>query len=379
MGEFFESKLEFKDCDYVEFSKLNQDKVIGTDASLKEKATVWDIESKKIVREFSPQFSNNYARNQATFDPSDELVLTDGVLYDMRMSKEVRKLDKLNQSLNGVFHPNGLEIISSSEIWDIRTFHLLKTVKGLDNCSATFTNSGDIIYAVGLEQDSMEDEETYDSSFKTFDASDYSLIATIETKRAVLGLCPSSNDQQLAVVENPLDSSTSEESAVRLYDVGRHKAEDEDMDDEDNDDDEDVEDEEEDGVGFDSDVDGSEDEVLDDDGVSSDEDDDDDDEDLDGAGEGELLDMIANMARAQGRREARRTRQAQQAARQQQDDIQQQLNQQLQDIQQQVQEQQEVELAVGGADEPMEDEGGPNNEDDEWEDIEEEVVLDDET
>ena len=78
-----------------------------------------------------------------------------------------------------------------------------------------------------------------------------SVLATIETKRAVLGLCPSSNDQQLAVVENPLDSSTSEESAVRLYDVGRHKAEDEDMDDEDNDDDEDVEDEEEDGVGFD--------------------------------------------------------------------------------------------------------------------------------
>ena len=50
------TSLFSRDCDYVEFSKLNQDKVIGTDASLKEKATVWDIESKKIVREFSPQF-----------------------------------------------------------------------------------------------------------------------------------------------------------------------------------------------------------------------------------------------------------------------------------------------------------------------------------
>ena len=59
----------------------------------------------------------------------------------MRMSKEVRKLDKLNQNLNGVFHPNGLEIISSSEIWDIRTFHLLKTVKGLDNCTVRFINN----------------------------------------------------------------------------------------------------------------------------------------------------------------------------------------------------------------------------------------------
>ena len=45
-----------------------------------------------------------------------------------------------------------------------------------------FSNSGDIIYAVGLEKESDDDGETYDSSFKTFDASDYSSIATIETK-----------------------------------------------------------------------------------------------------------------------------------------------------------------------------------------------------
>ena len=77
-------------------------------------------------------------------------------------------------------------------------------------------------------------------------------LATIETKRAVLGVSPSSNDQQLAVVENPLDTTgSSEESIVRLYDVGRHKAEDEDIDDEDNDDDDDDEDGEEDGIGFD--------------------------------------------------------------------------------------------------------------------------------
>ena len=45
-----------------------------------------------------------------------------------------------------------------------------------------FTNSGDIIYAVSIEKESEDDGETYDSSFKTFDAHDYSSIATIETK-----------------------------------------------------------------------------------------------------------------------------------------------------------------------------------------------------
>ena len=38
-----------------------------------------------------------------------------------------------------------------------------------------FTNSGDIIYAVALEQET-DDGENYESSFKTFDASDYSNI-----------------------------------------------------------------------------------------------------------------------------------------------------------------------------------------------------------
>ena len=51
-----------------------------------------------------------------------------------RMRKEIRKLDKLNSTMSGVFNPNGLEIISNSEVWDLRTFHLLKTVPGLDQC-----------------------------------------------------------------------------------------------------------------------------------------------------------------------------------------------------------------------------------------------------
>jgi len=45
-----------------------------------------------------------------------------------------------------------------------------------------FTNSADIIYAVALEKETEDDGETYESSFKTFDAHDYSSIATIETK-----------------------------------------------------------------------------------------------------------------------------------------------------------------------------------------------------
>jgi HIV-1 Vpr-binding protein len=179
LGEFFETKLTFKDEDYVEFSKVNQDKVIATQNEI---ATIYDIATGEKIRELKPQISNNYIKNRATFDPFDDLVLNDGVLFDTRMSREVRKLDKLNQNLNGVFHPNSLEIISNAEVWDIRTFHLLKTVPGLDQCQVKFSNNGDIIYAVTLEQET-EDGEKFDSAFKTFDSHDYSNIGKLLSTR----------------------------------------------------------------------------------------------------------------------------------------------------------------------------------------------------
>ena len=93
----------------------------------------------------------------------------------LRSGKEVHKLDKLNQNLSGVFHPNGLEIVANSEVWDLRTFHLLKTVPGLDQCQVRFTNSGEILYGVTLDVEE-DDGERYESAFKVFDASDYSSI-----------------------------------------------------------------------------------------------------------------------------------------------------------------------------------------------------------
>jgi inhibitor of KinA sporulation pathway (predicted exonuclease) len=81
------------------------------------------------------------------------------------------------------------------------------------------------------------DGEVYDSAFKTLDARDYSSIATIETRRGVVDISSSVNDLQVAVVENSLSPQIKEESVVRLYDVGRLKADEEDFEDMDDDDD----------------------------------------------------------------------------------------------------------------------------------------------
>ena len=172
LGEFFESKMAFNDDDYVEFAKLTQDKVIGT---RNDKANIYDLNEMRKVRELKSSGSNMYSLNKATFNPTDDLVLNDGVLYDMRVAKEIHKFDKLNQTLSGVFHPNGMEVVSNSEVWDLRTFDLLKTVVSLDQCEVVFTNNGEVMYAINLEQED-EDGDKYESAFKTLDASDYSSI-----------------------------------------------------------------------------------------------------------------------------------------------------------------------------------------------------------
>jgi len=256
----------FKEEEYLEFSST-QDKLIGT--RLDGEATVYDITTGQQVRLLKPDTSNAYTRNRATFDPCDELVLCDGVLWDYRAPRQIHKFDKLNQTLSGVFHPNGLEIISNTEVWDIRTFHLLRTVPQLDQCQVVFNTSGEVIFGVNLEQE-LEDETKFETAFKTFDASDYSLISTVDTRKSVLGLCPSKDDLMLAVVEQ--GTADIEESVVRLYDVGRLRAEEEE-------DQEDQEDQDEDDLDESEDDDGSDDPNQDQDGEEDGEDGDGDDDD----------------------------------------------------------------------------------------------------
>ncbi|CAG2061499.1 unnamed protein product, partial [Timema podura] len=219
--------------EYVEFSKVNQDRIVGTKAEV---ATIYDVATGQKLTTFNPRISNQYTRNRATFSPGDEFVLSDGVLWDVSSGKEIHKFDKLNQTLSGVFHPNGLEVISNTEVWDLRTFHLLRTVSTLDQCQVIFSPNGDTIYTVTLEQET-EDDHSYDSSFKTLDAFDYSSIATFDVKKNVYSLSCNKYDTQIAVVENQGMFDDVQESLVRLYDVGRRRDDEDDGEEEDDDDD----------------------------------------------------------------------------------------------------------------------------------------------
>ena len=78
---------------------------------------VYDTGTGKRILTFNdPNSSNNYSKNLATFNPTDDLVLNDGVLWDVNGNRVIHKFDKFNNFVSGVFHPSGLEIIINSEI-----------------------------------------------------------------------------------------------------------------------------------------------------------------------------------------------------------------------------------------------------------------------
>lgn len=239
----FSMKNSFVDDHYVEFSKLSQDRVIGTKEQV---AHIYDIQTgQQTLTLNDPTLANNYKRNCATFSPTDDLVLSDGVLWDVRASRAIHKFDKFNMNLSGVFHPNGLEVIINTEIWDLRTFHLLHTVPALDQCRLVFNSNATIMYGAVLQADDEDDamdqqmKSPFGSSFRTFDATDYKPIATVDVKRNIFDLCTDTKDCYLAVIEN--QDTVSLDTVCRLYEVGRQKlaeeGDDDDQDDEDQDDD----------------------------------------------------------------------------------------------------------------------------------------------
>jgi len=214
VGDNFDEKNEFKQAYHLEFSHLVQDKVVGTQSF--GIATVYDLHTGQLCRTLKP--SNRYYGhdNRATFDPSDSLILSDGVLWDYRAPKQIHRFDELNRSRHAdVFHPNGLEFISNTEVWDIRTFRLVQIVPQIDQCQVVFNSGGEVIFANYENKSEDDDKDRYWTAFKTFDSSDYSLLATIDTKDRVSGLCSSWDDCFLAVNE------FCNESTVKIYDIGK--------------------------------------------------------------------------------------------------------------------------------------------------------------
>ena len=82
----------------------------------------------KILTLHDSNNTNNYSKNLASFNPTDDLVLNDGVLWDVKGKRVIHKFDKFNNFVSGVFHPSGLEIIINSEIVSLKNYQSLTSL-----------------------------------------------------------------------------------------------------------------------------------------------------------------------------------------------------------------------------------------------------------
>ncbi|KAK2548824.1 DDB1- and CUL4-associated factor 1 [Acropora cervicornis] len=174
-------KYSFSEDTWVKFSNLSEDKIIGTYDST---AHVYDTGTGKRILTFNdPNSSNNYSKNLATFNPTDDLVLNDGVLWDVNGNRVIHKFDKFNNFVSGVFHPSGLEIIINSEI------------------SSTGLIPSDLaLLDIHLDLLNPRSEPT------------------IDVKKTILDLCTDVTDCFVAVVK---ELATGRKSVCQVYEVGR--------------------------------------------------------------------------------------------------------------------------------------------------------------
>jgi DDB1- and CUL4-associated factor 1 len=151
-----------------------------------------------------------------------DLVLSDNILWDWRVPKRIHKFDKFtNHGGGGIFHSNGLEVIINSEVWDLRTYKLLQTVPALDRTRILFNSTGDVFYTLPIHTGSRAVVLHQPTSFRTFDASDYSPIATIDIGRMISSLETGFHEHLIATVGTDQSGQTRRlDNACRFYKIG---------------------------------------------------------------------------------------------------------------------------------------------------------------
>ncbi|ERN08575.1 hypothetical protein AMTRI_Chr11g155380 [Amborella trichopoda] len=252
----------------------------------------FNLEQKLTDTSVSPPV-RGHVQSIVHFNPSDTMLLWNGILWDRRTSGPVHRFDQFSDYGGGGFHPAGNEVIINSEVWDLRKFRLLRSVPSLDQTIITFNSGGDIIYAIlrrNLEDITSAAQprrvrHPLFAAFRTIDAVSYLDIATVPVDRCVLDFATEPTDSFVGVVA--MDDHEEMYASARIYEVGRRRPTDDDSDPDDgaesDDDDDEDEDEDEDDDGADDDA------LVGPGGLGGDDDDDDGDDDDEELEEGDLF------------------------------------------------------------------------------------------
>ncbi|XP_022750399.1 DDB1- and CUL4-associated factor homolog 1-like isoform X2 [Durio zibethinus] len=246
----------FEGCKAARFSNSGSIfSALSADSTQRE-ILLYDIQTYQLELKLSDVSDNSTGRSHVYslihFNPSDTMLLWNGVLWDRRVPGPVHRFDQFTDYGGGGFHPAGNEVIINSEVWDLRKFRLLRSVPSLDQTAITFNARGDVIYAI-LRRN-LEDvmsavhtrrvKQPLFAAFRTLDAINYSDIATIPVDRCVLDFATEPTDSFVGLIT--MDDQEEMFSSARVYEIGRRRPTDDDSDpddvesDEDEDDDDDA-------------------------------------------------------------------------------------------------------------------------------------------
>jgi len=201
--------------------------------SLESVVELADMETHRVTRRLTsntggpPLLTKN--NDEVSFSPSDDLILWDEVLWDVRLAndKPIRRFDRYSEAAGACFHPGGNEIIIGREVWDIRSSRLLRVVPSLDRAALKFNLTGTVGMAHILHPRNepplsslRKCHHPYKHSFCTIDMLDYSDICTVDVPSGMIDAAWDVNSDTLcATVE--YDILNTHESTVRLHEVGR--------------------------------------------------------------------------------------------------------------------------------------------------------------
>ena len=107
-----EAKHDFVDDKWACFAHNSNRIALTRD----KEAILWDVESDKVLLELAlGDRGCGYTNNRSLFSPSDDQMLSDGILWDLRSGKQIHRFDKFNKHISGTFNPYSPEIIINSE------------------------------------------------------------------------------------------------------------------------------------------------------------------------------------------------------------------------------------------------------------------------
>ncbi|XP_070558183.1 DDB1- and CUL4-associated factor 1-like isoform X1 [Ptychodera flava] len=219
-------KHTFQRDDKMCFGNVSDDKMLASQGLA---ACVYDTNTgEEIVLLKNTMLSNCYSNNYVSFDQTDTLVLSNGILWDVRSGGMLHKFDKLSKTCfyNGKIHPSGLHVLINSAMWDMRTYKLMTTVPEITNiCEMMeYSMNGDVL--IGATSP-YKIESIYglkkDTYMQIFDPDDYyRTITSMNLKYDVLSLDVDPANQLLAVNQPQQRIQMMDyRSICQIYEIGR--------------------------------------------------------------------------------------------------------------------------------------------------------------